>query len=483
VSDLESEETRKGSAISVGPEVADVPGQSTPTETPATETPAPTGASHIWRALRHRNFRLFFGGQTISLIGTWMTRIATSWLVYRLWGSALLLGWVSFAGQIPTFLVAPFAGVWIDRLNRRQVLVWTQTLSMIQSLLLAALTFSGHITKELILFLSIMQGVVNAFDMPARQAFMMEMVGDRADLGNAIAINSSMVNVARLIGPSLAGMLIAVTSEGWCFLVDGISYIAVIASLLMMQLNAAAVLRKATSMVTELKEGWSYVAGFLPIRTILMLFAVISLMGMPFVVLMPIFAVKVLKGGPHTLGFLMGAMGVGALASALSLAARRSVRGLIRMIPIAAAVFGVGLIGFGLSHVFWLSMVMALVAGMGMMQGMAASNTVIQTLVTEDKRGRVMSYYTMAFMGMAPFGSLLAGTLAHAIPPMPMWFVGGTPLSGAQWTVILNGVVVVLGAAWFVTQLPALRRVVRPIYQEMGIIPAATEMAAEQIRS
>ena len=483
MSDLGSEETRKGSAISAGPEVADVPGQSAPTETPATETPAPTGASHIWRALRHRNFRLFFGGQTISLIGTWMTRIATSWLVYRLTGSALLLGTVSFAGQIPTFLVAPFAGVWVDRLNRRQVLVWTQTLSMIQSLLLAALTFSGHITIGLILFLSVMQGVVNAFDMPARQAFMMEMVGDRADLGNAIAINSSMVNVARLIGPSLAGMLIAATSEGWCFLIDGISYIAVIASLLMMQLTATAVIRKATSMLTELKEGWSYVAGFLPIRTILMLFAVISLMGMPFVVLMPIFAVKVLNGGPHTLGFLMGAMGVGALASALSLAARRSVRGLIRMIPVAAAVFGVGLIGFGLSHVFWLSMVMALVAGMGMMQGMAASNTVIQTLVTEDKRGRVMSYYTMAFMGMAPFGSLLAGTLAHAIPPMPMWFVGGTPLSGAQWTVILNGVVVVLGAAWFTTQLPALRRVVRPIYQEMGIIPAATEMAAEQIRS
>jgi MFS family permease len=277
-------------------------------------------------------------------------------------------------------------------------------------------------------------------------------------------------------------MLIAATSEGWCFLIDGISYIAVIASLLMMQLNATAVVRKATSMLTELKEGWSYVVGFLPIRTILMLFAVISLMGMPFVVLMPIFAVKVLHGGPHTLGFLMGAMGVGALASAISLAARRNVRGLIRMIPIAAAVFGVGLIGFGLSHVFWLSMLMALVAGAGMMQGMAASNTVIQTLVSEDKRGRVMSYYTMAFMGMAPFGSLLAGTLAHAIPPMPMWFVGGTPLSGAQWTVLLNGVVVVLGAAWFMTQLPALRRVVRPIYQEMGIIPAQ-EMAAEQIQT
>jgi MFS family permease len=437
-----------------------------------------SGTSHVWRALRHRNFRLFFGGQTISLIGTWMTRIATSWLVYRLTGSALLLGTVSFAGQIPTFLFAPFAGVWVDRLDRRQVLVWTQTLAMIQSFLLAALTFSGHITIGLILTLSVMQGLINAFDMPGRQAFMVQMVGDRADLGNAIAINSSMVNVARLIGPSLAGMLIAATSEGWCFLIDGISYIAVIASLLMMRLEVAAVRRAATSMLTELKEGWTYVAGFLPIRTILTLFALVSLMGMPFVVLMPIFAAKVLNGGPHTLGFLMGAMGVGALVSALSLAARKSVRGLIRMIPVAAGVFGLGLIGFGLSHVFWLSMMMVLIAGMGMMQGMAASNTIIQTLTDETKRGRVMSYYTMAFMGMAPFGSLLAGTLAHAIPAMPMWFVGGTPLAGAQWTVILNGVVVVLGAAWFVTQLPALRRVVLPIYQEMGIIPSAREMAA-----
>ena len=438
------------------------------------------GISHAWRALRHRNFRLFFGGQTISLIGTWMTRIATSWLVYRLTHSALLLGTVSFAGQIPTFLFAPFAGVWIDRLNRRQVLVWTQTLAMLQSFALAGLTFSGHITVHWILFLSVMQGVINAFDMPGRQSFMVQMVEDRADLGNAIAINSSMVNVARLIGPSLAGVLIAATSEAWCFLVDGISYIAVIASLLMMRVHVAASVRKATSTLHEMKEGWSYVAGFLPIRTILLLFALVSLMGMPFVVLMPVFAAKVLHGGPHTLGFLMGAMGVGALASALSLAARRNVRGLIRMIPIAAAVFGLGLIGFGLSSTFWLSMVTVTIAGAGMMQGMAASNTIVQTLVDEDKRGRVMSYYTMAFVGMAPFGSLLAGLMAHMIPLTPVWIVSGMVLTGAQWTVIMNGMVVVLGALWFSTRLPALRLVVRPIYQEMGIIPAAQEMAAEQ---
>jgi MFS family permease len=424
------------------------------------------GISHAWRALRHRNFRLFFGGQSISLIGTWMTRVATGWLVYRLTGSALLLGTVSFAGQIPSFLLAPFAGVWVDRLDRRQVLVWTQSLSMVQSLALAALTLSGHITIPLLLALSVMQGCINAFDMPGRQSFMVKMVDDKRDLQNAIAINSSMVNVARLIGPSLAGMLIAVSSEGWCFLADGISYIAVIASLLAMRLHAPVVKRVAASTLTELKAGWNYVSEFLSIRTILLLFAVISLMGMPFVVLMPVFAKTVLHGGPHTLGFLMGAMGLGALISALSLAARRNVRGLVKMIPIAAAVFGAGLIGFGLSRWFWLSMAMVFIAGMGMMQGMAASNTVIQTIVTDDKRGRVMSYYTMAFMGMAPFGSLLAGTMAHKF--------------GAPLTVMMNGAVVVMGAAWFATRLPAVRREIRPIYRKMGILPAAGFEPAEE---
>jgi len=449
---------------------------------PAPKAQAGDGISHAWRALRHRNFRLFFVGQTISLVGTWMTRVATSWLVYRLTHSAMLLGTVSFAGQIPTFLFAPFAGVWIDRLDRRQVLIWTQILAMVQSLALAGLTFSGTITIAWILGLSVLQGIVNAFDMPGRQSFMVQMVGDKADLGNAIAINSSMVNVARLIGPSLAGMLIAVTNEAWCFLADGISYMAVIGSLLMMHIEGQAARREAKSTLTELKEGWTYVAGFVPIRTILLLFAIVSLMGMPFVVLMPVFAASVLHGGPHTLGFLMAAMGVGALISALSLAARKSVRGLIRGIPVAAAVFGLGLVGFGLSHVFWLSMLTVLVAGAGMMQGMAASNTVIQTLVSEDMRGRVMSYYTMAFVGMAPFGSLLAGTMAHAIPGAPLWIWSGPMLAGAQWTVIINGVVVVAGAAWFASQLPVVRRVVRPIYEQMGIVPAG-QMTTEQMQS
>ena len=418
---------------------------------------APSDFSHAWRALRHRNFRLFFGGQSISLIGTWMTRIATSWLVYRLTKSPLLLGTVGFAGQIPTFLLAPLAGVLVDRIDRRTILVWTQSLAMFQSLLLAWLTLTHRITISEILALSVMQGIINAFDMPGRQSFMVKMVEDKADLSNAIAINSSMVNVARLIGPSLAGMLIAATNEGWCFLVDGVSYIAVIASLLMMRLTPSQEQRATTTMIAQLREGWTYVSNFAPIRTILLMFALLSLMGWPFMVLMPVFAVQVLHGGPHTLGFLMGAVGVGSLASALSMVMRRSVRGLTKMIPIAASAFGVGLICFGLSSVLWLSMLMMLVVGYGMMQGLTASNTILQTLVDEKMRGRVMSYYTMAFVGMAPFGSLLAGALAHAV--------------GAPHTIIVSGVACILGSLWFWTRLQGIRKEMRPIYERLGIVP------------
>jgi MFS family permease len=395
-----------------------------------------------------------------------MTRIATSWLVYRLTGSALLLGLVGFMGQIPTFLLAPFAGVWVDRLDRRQVLLWTQALAAVQSLLLAGLTLSKRITIGEILILSAFQGLINAFDMPGRQAFLVQMVEDRKDLSNAIAINSSMVNLARLVGPSLAGLVIAAFGEGYCFAIDGVSYFAVIASLALMQIKPLPGRgADASSMWTQLEEGWTYVSGFAPVRTILLLFALVSLMGMPFVVLMPIFASQVLHGGPHTLGLLMGASGVGALVSALSLAVRKTVLGLGRMIPIAAASFGAGLVLFGLSHVMWFSMLMMLLAGFGMMQGMAASNTIVQTLVPEDRRGRVMSYYTMAFVGMAPFGSLLAGSLAH-------WL-------GAPRTVMITGSVVILGAIWFATRLKAIRVEIRPIYQALGILPASLEPVVE----
>ena len=412
--------------------------------------------AHGWRALRHRNFRLFFFGQSISLIGTWMTRVATSWLVYRLTRSALLLGVVGFAGQIPTFLLAPFAGVLVDRLNRRKMLIWTQALAGLQSLALAGLTIAKVINIREVLWLSVLQGLINAFDMPGRQAFLVQMVEDKQDLGNAIALNSSMVNMARLVGPALAGLVIGSVGEGYCFLIDGLSYLAVIASLLMMRLRVAPARVSVAPMLEQLKEGWTYVRGFRPIRTILLLFALISLMGMPFMVLMPIFASRILHGGPHTLGFLLGASGVGALISAVSLALRKTVRGLTTMIQVSAGVFGLGLICFGLSRVLPLSLFLMLIVGFGMMQGLAASNTVIQTLVPEDKRGRVMSYYTMAFVGMTPFRSLLAGGLAHRL--------------GAPHAVMITGAFCVAGAVWFSTQLKSIRKIMRPIYVEMGII-------------
>ena len=425
------------------------------------------GISHAWRALRSRNFRLYFTGQTISLIGTWMTRLATSWLVYRLTGSALLLGIVGFSGQIPTFVFAPIAGVWVDRLDRRRVLVVTQFLAMLQSLALAALTLSRHINIQEIIWLSAFQGLINAFDMPARQAFLVQMVEDKQDLGNAIALNSSMVNLARLVGPSLAGAVIAVSGEGACFLIDGISYIAVIASLLAMRLQAGALKPAVLSMLGQLKEGWAYVSGFAPVRTILLLFAMVSLMGWPFTVLMPIFAGKVLHGGPHTLGFLMGAVGIGALVSAISLAVRKTVLGLGRMIPISTACLGVGLILFGMSRVLWLSLLLMLFCGFGMMQQMAASNTIIQTIVEDNKRGRVMSFYAMAFVGMAPFGSLLAGISAHAM--------------GAPLTVMLSGACCLAGAIWFATQVRAIRKLIRPIYVDLGILPAANAVIRDSV--
>jgi MFS family permease len=409
------------------------------------------------RALRARNYRLFFAGQSVSLIGTWMTRIATGWLVYRLTGSPFLLGLVGFAGQIPTFVLGPLAGVWVDRWDRHRTLVVTQVLSMVQSFALAALALANRITITDILWLSLAQGLINAFDMPARQAFVVQMVDRREDLGSAIALNSSMVNAARLIGPSIAGIIIAAFGEGYCFLVDGISYVAVIISLLAIHVLQARPSGQRRPVMHELKEGWQYAMGFAPIRAILLLLALVSLVGMPYTVLMPIFAGRVLHGGPHTLGFLMGASGVGALAAAMALAARRSVLGLGRLAALSAGTFGVGLIAFGLSRVLWLSLLLMLVTGGSMMQQMAASNTILQTIVDEDKRGRVMSFYSMAFMGMAPFGSLFAGALAGRI--------------GAPRTLMLGGSMCVVGAAAFALYLPKIRELVRPIYSELGLIP------------
>ncbi len=416
---------------------------------------------HAFSALRHRNFQLFVSGQSISLIGTWMTRLATSWLVWRLTHSPWMLGVVGFCGQIFTFILAPFAGVLIERLDRRKLLLWTQAAAAVQSLAMAGLTLAGIITIPEVIGLSILQGFINAFDMPGRQSFLIQMVEDRKDLGNAVAINSSMVNAARLVGPALAGLVIAAVGEGWCFAIDGFSYGAVILSLALMQVKPLEVKRHAVSLATQMREGWTYVSGFRPIRTILLLFAILSLMGWPYMVVLPVFASDVLHGGPHTLGLLTGASGVGALVSALSLALRKSVVGLTGMIRWAAAIFGAGLILFGLSHTLWLSMVLLLFVGFGMMQGLAASNTVIQTLVSDEMRARVMSYYTMAFVGMAPFGSLLAGGLAHYL--------------GAPHTVMITGAVCIAGSVWFSLELPFIREIMRPIYVSMGILPRAEE--------
>lgn len=378
-----------------------------------------------FRALQYRNFRLFFAGQSISLIGTWMQSIAMSWLVYRLTGSALLLGVVAFAAQIPTFILSPFFGVVADRYNRHRIIILTQTLSMLQAFTLAVLTLTGNIAVWHILALGVFLGCINSLDIPARQSFLIEMVEKKEVLGNAIALNSAMFNAARLIGPTVAGILVAVVGEGICFLINAISFIAVIAGLLLMKLNSKKPAPKGLNVFGELKEGVRYAFGSLQIKSILSLLAVISMMGMSYVVLMPIFAKEVHHGGAHTLGFLMATVGVGALIATLYLASRKDPLKLEKIIPSSAVIFATGLIFFALSRVFWFSLLMLVVTGFGFMVTTASCNTVIQTVVEDDKRGRIMSLYTMAFMGTAPIGSLLAGALASALNASNAIILGG----------------------------------------------------------
>ena len=408
------------------------------------------------RALRSRNYRLFFTGQIISLTGSWMTRIATSWLVYRLTDSAVLLGIVGFASQIPSFLLGPIAGVWVDRWDRHRTLVITQSLSMIQSFSLAALALTGTAKIWEIILLALFQGVITAFDMPARQSFVIQMVDRREDLGNAIALNGSMVNSASLVGPAIAGVVIAAVGEGYCFLIDGISYIAVIVSLLSMRITIPQARRPQREVMHELNEGWHYVKGSLPIRSILLNLGLVSMFGFLYSVLMPIFAAEVLHGGPNTLGFLMSAVGVGALIGTASLTMRKSIVGLGRRIVVATALAGAALIAFGWSHILWLSILILPFVGFGLMQQMAPSNTILQTIVDDEKRGRVMSFYAMAFLGMVPFGSLLTGWLAARV--------------GAPRTMMFNGAVCLICSLWFARRLPAIRQIVRPIYVRMGIL-------------
>jgi len=414
------------------------------------------GFGVMFRTLRYRNYRLFFAGQGVSLVGTWMQQVALSWLIYRLTDSVFLLGIVGFAGQFPTFVLSPFAGVLSDRWNRHRTLVLTQTLSMVQALTLAALVLTGTVAVWHIILLSLFMGCVNALDIPTRQSFVIHMIEDKKDLGNAIALNSAMFNGARFVGPSVAGLIIAVVGEGICFLLNGLSYLAVIAALLAMDVSRAAPVKKDTNILQELAEGFRYAYGLKPIRFILMLLALTSFMGVPYAVLMPAFARDILHGGPHTLGFLMSAAGVGAFLGALYLASRTSVLGLGKIIPLSAGIFGLGLIAFSFSRTFLFSLALMLVVGLGIMIHVASCNTLLQTIVEDAKRGRVMSFFAVAFMGTAPLGSLMAGSVAGLI--------------GITATIAAGGACCILGALFFWTKLPLLRSIVRPIYAEKGLM-------------
>jgi len=417
------------------------------------------------RSLRHRNFQLFFSGQLISLIGTWMDNVAEAWLVYRLTGSSLLLGTVSFAGQIPVLLMAPVAGLVADRLNRRKVVIATQVSSMVLAFILSFLTLSKRVTVGQVIVLALLMGVVNAFDIPARQSFLVEMVG-RQDLMNAIALNSSMFNAARIIGPSIAGLLVASVGEGWCFFANAVSYFAVIAGLLMMRVPPRPISREKASPFEHIAEGFRFVRSTVPIRSLLLLIGLVSLVAMPYAVLMPVFAARILHGNARTLGILMGAAGVGALSGALMLAARRGVSGLGRVVAIACASFGASLILFSLSRWWVLSALLLIPVGFSVMTQMGSTNTLIQAMVPDRLRGRTMAVYSMMFMGMAPFGALLSGALAERM--------------GAPRTVALGGVTAIAGAIAFGRYLPKIRVEARQLLSRAALESqeAVEEMAA-----
>jgi MFS family permease len=418
------------------------------------------------RALRHRNFQLFFSGQLISLTGTWMQSVAQSWLVYRLTGSALLLGSVGFASQIPVFLFAPLGGIAADRYNRRQIVIGTQIASMLLAFALAALTLLDRVQVWHVFVLASLLGIVNAFDIPGRQSFLVDMVG-KEDLMNAIALNSSMFNGARVVGPAIAGILVAKIGEGWCFFANAVSYIAVIIGLLLMRVQSRARVSMG-SPLEHMLEGFRFVERTAPIRALLLLLGIVSLVGMPYIVLMPIFADQILHGGARGLGILMGATGVGALLGALTLAFRKGVKGLGRWVAWCCAGFGSSLIVFSLSHKFWISVILLLPVGYTMMLQMACSNTLIQVMVPDALRGRVMAVYSMMFMGMAPIGALLGGALADRL--------------GAPVTVAIGGLASVAGSIWFRFQLPKIRVEARRLIVAQAVAGGEpSEMTAQAI--
>jgi MFS family permease len=404
-----------------------------------------SGLKTSLRALRYRNYRLYFGGQGISLTGSWMQQVAMGWLVYRLTGSAFYLGLVAFFAQVPVFIMSPLAGVLADRWDRMRIMLLAQTLAMAQALVLALLMFTKVIAPWHLLPLAFFLGVANALDAPARHSFIVKVVERKEDLGNAIALNSAMFNGARLVGPPLAGILVALAGEGICFLINGVSYLAVIFALLAMRFPARALRRKPMGFWLELREGFAYTFGLRPIRLIIALIAWVSLVGISYMTLMPIFVRKILGRGPSSLGFLMGAAGCGALLGALALASRRGRQGLGTIMVSGSLLFSAVLVCLGMARVFWLAMILMFFGGLGMMVQMASANTYIQHLISDDKRARVMSIYTMAFMGATPIGSILVGVLASAI--------------GVPGTIVLGGTLSLLGTLVFARRFLPLSRV------------------------
>jgi MFS family permease len=440
----------------------------TTTPQPRTEVQDRSRFRDMVRSLKHRNFRLFFSGQMISLVGTWMDNIAEAWLVYRLTGSSLLLGTVAFAGQIPIFLLGPIGGFVADRMNRRSIIVATQVSSMILASILSFLTLTKRITVSELITIAALMGVVNAFDVPARQSFLVEMVG-REDLMNAIALNSSMFNSARVIGPSVAGILVASIGEGWCFFANAVSYIAVIAGLLMMRVPRSAVEEHSASPLEHIAEGFRFVMGTGPIRALLLLTGVNSIVALPYTVLMPIFAARILHGNSRTMGWLMGATGFGALLGALALASRTKLQGLAKIVAISCAGFGTSLILFSFSRWYPLSVLLLVPVGFFVMVQMASTNTLIQSMVPDRLRGRTMAVYSMMFLGMAPIGAFLSGYVADRI--------------GAPWTVAIGGIGAIAGATIFARNLPKIRVQARELIIAQGLAGGepAQEMTARSI--
>ncbi len=415
-------------------------------------------ASRTFRALRHRDYRLFFAGQGVSMVGTWLQQVAMGWLAYRLSGSALLLGVIAFCSNAGILFLGSFAGVIADRVDRRRAIFVTQGLMAAQATLLALLTALQAVEPWHLVALALWMGLANAFDIPVRQSLYVHFVGDRADLANAIALNSFLVNAARVVGPALAGVLLAVTTEAVCFALNALSFVAVFVALARIRFPAHRAAGRTTSLRESWAEGLRYVARFAPARALLLIAAVVSFTVMPYASLMPVHAKDVLAGGPRTLGWLLSAAGAGALASTLYLARRESVVGLGRVIVGAAIAAGLALAAFGQVRALPLALALMVVAGGGVILAAAASNTILQTVVSDDLRGRVAGFYTLAFLGVAPLGNLAAGALAQ--------------YAGAPTTFLVNGLACAAAGTWFLRQLPALRAAIRPVYVKLGLVPA-----------